>query len=106
LKESEWRRQQEEAALRRAEAKMREEKEAKRTERFLAAARRWDEANRLGAYLSAFREAMGPEQSEETVRWLAWAKEYAEQATSKALSPSTVIIEDDLTHPPSLRGAH
>jgi hypothetical protein len=103
---AEWRRQQAEAALRRAEERMRSEREARRVEQFRAAARRWDEANRLGAYLAALRDIMGPEPSDEIVRWLGWAEDYAARAASEALSPSSLTAGDEPTNSPSLRGAH
>jgi hypothetical protein len=85
---AEWRRQQEEAALRRAEERMQAERQAQLVDQFRAAARQWDEANRLGAYLAAFQEVMGPEPCDETVQWLAWAEDYAARAASEALLPS------------------
>lgn len=83
----EWERQREEAAQRRAQELRRTEEEKRRLESLRGAARRWDEANRLQAYLVAVRDAAGPEPSAELAAWLKWAEEYALREAREPLHP-------------------
>lgn len=89
----EWQRRLYERTLAKAEDRRRIEQEKRRIDELRTAARRWEEANRLRAYVAAARDTVGPEPTAEATAWLSWAEHYATHALSEALLPSGAAPE-------------